>query len=101
MVRELNCCCSTLGDLYINSSNDFLNLKCLFDDECKNGRYKEMIPQQPYYTWTHECRTVKWYATKWYVCTICGCLWEFQYPDFPARGFIRKFPDGKYKERGY
>ena len=39
---------------------------------------------------------MKWYADKWYKCNVCGTLWEFRYPDFPTRGFVRKFPDGKY-----
>ncbi len=39
----------------------------------------------------------KWYADKWYKCKCCGTLWEFRYPDFPAKGFVRKFSDGKYR----
>ena len=31
-----------------------------------------------------------------YKCNVCGCLWEFEYPDFPAKGFVRKFENGKY-----
>ena len=38
----------------------------------------------------------KWYADKWYKCKCCGTLWEFRYPDFPAKGFVRKFEDGVY-----
>ena len=38
----------------------------------------------------------KWYADKWYKCKCCGTLWEFSYPDFPAKGFVRKFEDGVY-----
>ena len=37
------------------------------------------------------------YADKWYKCKCCGTLWEFLYPDFPMKGFVRKFPDGKYR----
>ena len=29
----------------------------------------------------------------------CGCLWEFKYPDFPAKGFVRKFADGIYHQK--
>ncbi len=39
---------------------------------------------------------IKWYATKWYKCNSCGCLWEFNYPDFPAKGFVKKYENGKY-----
>ena len=41
------------------------------------------------------------FADKWYVCNSCGCLWEVVYPEFPAKGFVRKFSDGIYHERGY
>ena len=37
-----------------------------------------------------------WYADKWYRCNACGTLWEFQYPNFPAAGEVRKFEDGIY-----
>ena len=26
-------------------------------------------------------------------------LWEFKYPDFPAKGFVRKFSDGIYHQK--
>lgn len=42
---------------------------------------------------------VKWYADKWYKCKDCGALWEFDYPDFPASGFVRKFDDGVYRPK--
>lgn len=31
---------------------------------------------------------MEWYANKWYRCNKCGTLWEFNYPDFPAKGFV-------------
>lgn len=101
MAWKLNCDCKNIGDLSINNQSDFQRGINFFHHECIESKFQELIPQQPYYTWRQGSATKKWFATKWYKCMICGCLWEFQYPDFPAKGFIRKFPDGVYHERGF
>lgn len=101
MVRELSCDCYIINDLIVNNISLFHKYQLFFDNQCKKGIYQEMTPQQPYYTWSQGINTKKWFATKWYKCKICGCLCEFQYPDFPANGFIRKFPNGEYHERGF
>lgn len=101
MVWRMSCDCKDIGELSIDRLNDFQKMIELFENECQKGIFREIVPQQPYYTWQRGSTTRKWYATKWYKCKACGCLWEFQYPDFPAKGFIRKFPNGVYHERGF
>ena len=63
--------------------------------------FEGLQPEVPYYTWQGNGPAQKWYASCWYRCKACGCLWEVLYPDFPAKGFVRKFADGHYRERGY
>ena len=101
MVWKMSCNCTDINESTINSQSDFQKAKDFFYRECQKNTFQEIDPQQPYFTWKQGDYTKKWYATKWYKCMICGCLWEFQYPDFPATGFIRKFPDGVYHERGF
>ena len=56
-------------------------------------RFSEVEVGKPY------CNGFEWKADKWYKCNCCGCLWEFKYPDFPAKGFVRKFSDGIYHQK--
>jgi hypothetical protein len=76
-------------------------MKEYFEQQVYLGIYEDATVISPYYVGKSDLQTLKWYADKWYICKICGCLWELTYPDFPADGFIRKFPDGAYKARGY
>ena len=63
------------------------------------GNTTEDIPKvevpvaKPYYN------GFEWKADKWYKYKSCGCLWEFKYPDFPAKGFVRKFANGIYHQK--
>lgn len=93
------CSCKERMEAEINSQKDFETIKEFFEAEAKGGVYREVPPQAPYYSWTDGTRKIEWFATKWYKCTVCGCLWEFQYPEFPAKGFVRKFPSGKYSAK--
>lgn len=93
MVYSLICDCHERIETKINSCRQFEELKSFFSSQVERGVFKDVQVQKPYYSW----RTFHYYADKWYKCKCCGCLWEFIYPDFPAYGMIRKFPDGKYK----
>ena len=79
----------------------FEEKKAYFKRYVDSGIYSEIPVEKPFYTFKNKNQTIQWYATKWYKCNVCGCLWEFDYPDPPAQGFIRKFPTGIYIERGY
>ncbi|MBN2878404.1 MAG: hypothetical protein JXN65_02130 [Clostridia bacterium] len=94
------CDCSLLTGTEINSYKVFEELGAFFEQQVNKRIYKDVPVNKPFYIGhsTLKKREIKWYATKWYKCSICGCLWEFNYPDFPQKGFVRKFEDGKYIE---
>jgi hypothetical protein len=96
MVREAKCECSERYEAEINSYALFQEIKEFFEAQTEKGLYNDIHVDFPYYI---GLKSSKWYASKWYKCKECGCLWEFNYPDFPMRGFVRKFPDGVYRER--
>ena len=101
MVRELMCECDERYAATIDSFKLFIEVKDFFEDQAEKGIYEDIPVETPYFTGQSVLQTINWSADKWYRCKACGCLWEFTYPDFPALGFVRKFPDGKYTERGY
>ena len=91
------CECSERVEININSYGLFMEIKEFFENSVKAGIYADIPVKKPYYIGKGSFGyKLKWYADKWYKCNICGCLWEFDYPDFPAQGFVRKFKDGKY-----
>lgn len=98
MVWEIKCECEERVETKIDSYTLFQEIKSFFKNEVKKGIYQDVPVQTPYYTGYSEIKneSVSWYATKWYKCNNCGCLWELNYPDFPAQGFVRKFVDGQY-----
>ncbi len=95
------CECSERYETKIDTWKLFEEIKSYFEEQVSLGVYEDISVTEPYYVGQSDAQTIKWYADKWYRCKICGCLWEFVYPDFPANGFVRKFPDGVYRERGY
>lgn len=101
MVWKLDCDCDERMEMNITSFKEIEKVKEFFRQQVKQGIFVEESPQKPYYVWKENGRVKEWFACKWYRCLKCGCLWEVNYPDFPAKGFIRKFADGIYKERGY
>lgn len=103
MVYPLKCDCNERIGIEINSMKLFKELKSFFEGQAQRGIFIEENPKLPFYTYTGQGDkdTMEWYATKWYRCKCCGCLWEFDYPDFPSRGFVRKFPDGIYRKMEY
>lgn len=94
MVLQFTCECCATNECEVDSlftQNKFENF---FFKNIRTGTFIEEKPGIPYYTFDQS----KWYADKWYRCTVCGCLWEYVKPDFPASGFVRKFTDGSYFE---
>lgn len=96
MVRLKKCECCVRYEADINSLKVFEEIKVFFDKQVNNGTFVEEQIKEPYYVWSNGNDHREYYATKWYRCNICGCLWEFQYPDFPARGFVKKYESGIY-----
>lgn len=99
MCQTLNCDCDERVGTKINSLKFFEELKLFFEEQVSKNIFTEIEEKEPFYIWKNGSKTVKWYAEKWYKCNCCGCLWEFSYPDFPAQGFVRKFPNGFYKPK--
>ena len=100
-VPQLKCECKTLHEWNISTSKELDETKSYFRTRTQSGLYTEVSVTEPYYSWRTEKEYRKWFADKWYVCNSCGCLWEVVYPEFPAKGFVRKFSDEIYHERGY
>ena len=98
------CDCDERMGIEINSYCLFQELKKFFEEQVKKEIFLDIPVKLPYFCGYNlkpeEVRDeYKWYANKWYKCKHCGTLWEFTYPDFPAKGFVRKFSDGKYQTR--
>lgn len=100
MVWKIECECTERFGTKINSVALFEEIKRYFEEQVSLGLYEDVPVKEPYYVWQSGQDKKEWYADKWYKCKICGCLWEFVYPDFPANGEVRKFPDGVYKQKG-
>jgi len=96
MVRKISCECAERHETKVNSNALFKEIKLFFDEQVSQYIFEDIPVKLPFYVGISGIEKIKWHATKWYKCKVCGCLWEFNYPDFPAQGFIRKFDDGKY-----
>ena len=97
----IKCDCAERTGIEINSYQLFEDLKTFFNTQIETGVFLDVPVTQPYFCgYNLNPKEVKdeykWYADKWYKCKCCGTLWEFRYPDFPAKGFVRKFEDGVY-----
>lgn len=84
---SLKCDCFERVGIKITSQRDFENLKCFFRRQVDLHIFTDVPVRRPFHAMC--------YADKWYKCNICGCLWEFIYPDFPAAGAVRKFQSEK------
>lgn len=92
------CDCNERISIEINSYQLFVETKHFFEVQVKRGIFIDIPVEKPYYVgYNSKGETFNWYANKWYKCMRCGTLWEFRYPDFPAKGFVKKFPGGQYQ----
>lgn len=96
------CDCDERIGVEINSFQLYEELRKFFEHQVQEGVFCDVPVELPYFCGyglkPEEAKDeFKWYADKWYKCKCCGTLWEFLYPDFPMKGFVRKFPDGKYR----
>ena len=93
MVQIKKCNCDNLYETEINSLELFQELKEYFEQTVKQGTFNDIVVKKPYHVYESPENTIKWYAKKWYQCPLCHCIWEFKYPDFPAKGAIRKLDE--------
>lgn len=96
MVQSLKCKCDSRYESEINSISLLEEIKSFFNEQIEQGFFAEEKASLPYCIWNDKNEHIEYYASKWYRCNICGCLWEIKYPDFPAKGFVKKYKDGKY-----
>jgi len=101
MVRKIECECADRHETKIDTWKLYQEIKDYFESQVELGIYENVPVSKPYCVGRSKTDSLSWFADRWYRCGNCGCLWEFRYPEFPASGFVRKFPDGEYKERGY
>lgn len=101
MDRKIGCECMARYEAKIDTWLKFEGVENFFNEQIALEIYEEIQVAKPYFIGVADSDTLLWYADKWYKCKACGCLWELNYPDFPAYGFVRKFDDGVYKERGF
>jgi hypothetical protein len=101
MVQKIECRCNERYETKINSIKLFKEIILFFECQVYKHIFDDVIVEKPFYVGNSELQTLKWYATKWYKCKVCGCLWEFNYPDFPSKGFVRKFKDGQYNSPSF
>ena len=84
------CLCEGTTDEKINTQKRFEEIKALFEE---HEEYVQISPLKPYYSYEDK----NYYSNKWYRCSVCGCVFEFNYPDFPAQGFLKKYECHKYE----
>ena len=101
MVCTIVCDCSKRVGIDVNAWKQFEELKAFFVSRVKQGVFVEVPVEEPFYVWHDDTSSeeMSWYADKWYKCICCGTLWEFSYPDFPTRGFVRKLHQGNGTEK--
>lgn len=96
----IKCDCDERVGIEINSYQLFENLIDFFRKQVEKGVFIDIPVEKPHYVgYDSNGKPHEWYANKWYKCKVCGTLWEFDYPDFPAKGFVRKFSNGKYRAK--
>ena len=95
MVWKLECDCEERVGIEINSFKLFKSIESFFQSQVSKGIFEDVSDYSKIWH-EHGGSQKELYitTTKQYKCIACGCLWELQYPEFPAVGLVRKFPDG-------
>jgi len=99
MVQIGDCSCKEHYAIYIDSWDLFVEVKCFLEGEHNKGVFKDITKIKPLDFGTSETgEQILHYTQRLFKCKICDCIWALRYPDFPARGFVGKYPDGKLNE---
>lgn len=98
MVRRLECECAERFETKVNSYALFEELKDFFEEEVDKGIFEDVPILKPIQLFDDHGNVVtQWYPEKWYKCKVCGQIWAFEYPDFPAQGNVYKLDaNGNY-----
>ena len=94
------CDCFERTGIIINSQKCFKEMDAFFLDQVQNGVFEEISTgersQSSFEVRTNDGVKTYWHpANKWFRCKSCNCVWEFQYPDFPAPGYVKKYVEEK------
>jgi hypothetical protein len=94
---SLNCECAERIGVTILSFSLFEEIESYFLEQVEKKIYAD---ETDYSKVWHEHggleKRVFRKTVKQYRCTVCGCLWMLEYPDFPAPGSVRKFQAGVF-----
>ncbi len=99
----MNCVCKDIREKQILSARSLDDTIEMFNQGCKDGFLIPCPVDEPYHIGyvDDDDKKIISYATKWYRCKSCGCLFEVLYPDFPMPGFVRRFDDGIYHKQEF
>ncbi|MCR5195462.1 MAG: hypothetical protein K6D38_04035 [Pseudobutyrivibrio sp.] len=87
----IKCDCLEKTNQKITTAVQFDEARAFFKKMVEEKIYVEVDVKEPYHTGKLlDGKKVEWFADKWFKCNLCGQVWEFLYPDFPAGGKIRK-----------
>jgi len=88
---SIKCECNERYEAKIDSFNLFQEIKSYFEEEVSRGAYEDVPVKKPLQVLDdHKNVVTQWYPTKWYKCNVCGTLWAFLHPEFPAKGSVYK-----------
>ncbi|MGY3733134.1 hypothetical protein GHI93_02755 [Lactococcus hircilactis] len=99
MGKTMVCDCEERRGVKIDSERNFLEYKSFFEKKVRRNLFKDVEVKLPYHIYIGENEIEEWFSDKWFLCKECGQIWEFDAPDFPALGWIRKITKEDLKNR--
>ncbi len=98
---ERQCECANRYEAVINSLALFEEINEFFQSGVERGVFEDAPISVPLERQDDHGRVfARWYPDKWYRCRVCGQLWAFIYPEFPALGNVYKLNRDGVPERG-
>ncbi len=96
----IKCDCFERIGTIINTRKCYQEIESFFLGQVQAGVFEEISSgdqsQSTFEVYKNgEVKTYWHPANKWFRCRSCNCVWEFQYPDFPAPGYVKKYIEEK------
>jgi len=102
MVWKIKCECNERYSADIDSWKLFLEVRGFLEKGLADGVFKDATVIKPLDFGKNEVGEQIWhYTQRLFVCRVCGCLWALRYPDFPAHGYVGKYPEGKLDKQDW
>lgn len=94
------CDCSERIGVTINSQKCCFDMEKFFEEGIKSEKFIQISASENingfYKVETNNGLQTFWKPiNKWFKCNCCNCVWEFQYPDFPQLGYVKKYVEEK------